>query len=68
MNPSIPFSLFASCIPVKGISRSIICDLQRTNYVFIPNSLYDLITDHHHKTIRSIKEFYNNQYNEIIEK
>lgn len=34
--------LYASCIPVRGASRSAICDLQREQVHLIPNSLYDL--------------------------
>lgn len=37
--------LFANCIITKGVSRSIICDLQRTKFVFIPNSLTDLFDE-----------------------
>lgn len=36
------YRLFSNCIPVKGFGRSIICDLQRHNFHFIPNSLHDL--------------------------
>lgn len=35
--------LFACCIPVKGASISIICDLQRNNFHYIPNELYDIL-------------------------
>jgi SPASM domain peptide maturase of grasp-with-spasm system len=37
------FKLYANCIPVKGAKRSLICDLQRNSFKFIPNSLYELI-------------------------
>lgn len=33
------FKLFSDCIPVKGIIRSIIYDLTRKKYYFIPNDL-----------------------------
>jgi SPASM domain peptide maturase of grasp-with-spasm system len=36
------FLLFANCIPVKGFNRSLICDLQRGKFIFIPNGLYEL--------------------------
>ena len=36
--------LHANCIPVKGLIRSIICDLQYSSYHFIPNDLYDILT------------------------
>ncbi len=35
--------LFANCIPVKGAKRSIICDLGRASYHYIPNDLYELL-------------------------
>jgi SPASM domain peptide maturase of grasp-with-spasm system len=35
--------LFTNCKPVKGASRSIIYDIQRETYTFIPNQLYELI-------------------------
>lgn len=34
--------LFANCIIVKGISRSVVCDLQRNTFKLIPNSLATL--------------------------
>lgn len=37
------FHLYNCCIPTKGFKRSVICDLQRDTYMFIPNSLCDLI-------------------------
>jgi SPASM domain peptide maturase of grasp-with-spasm system len=39
------YSLFANCVLVKGVSRSIIMDLQRSDYHIVPNSFTDLITD-----------------------
>ena len=37
------FKLYANCIPVKGASRSIICDIQRIRYHFITNDLFDIL-------------------------
>ena len=45
------FRLFSDCIPVKGFTRSIICDLRRINYYLIPNGLYDII--HQNKKLSS---------------
>ena len=59
--------LYANCIPVKGVKNSIICDLQRQNYVQIPNGLYEILSDHRGKDIEEIKSFYNNEYDDIIE-
>ena len=39
----ITFHLFANCIPVKGKLRSIIYDLQRNEFEYIPNSLYEIL-------------------------
>jgi SPASM domain peptide maturase of grasp-with-spasm system len=39
------FRLFANCIPVKGARRSIICDLQRHTYSFIPNDLFEILQE-----------------------
>lgn len=59
--------LYANCIPVKGASKSIICDLQRNNCIYIPNDLYDILINHGNKSIQEIKEFYKNKYNDIID-
>ncbi len=38
------FLLFASCIPVKGAYRSIICDTQRNSFIYITNEIYDIFS------------------------
>jgi SPASM domain peptide maturase of grasp-with-spasm system len=38
------FVLFGNCVPVKGHSRSIICDLFRNKHYYIPNEIYDILT------------------------
>lgn len=54
------------CIPIKGFNRSIIYDLTRKNYFFIPNNLFELLDND------SIITINNNDYinflldNEII--
>lgn len=58
---------FANCITVKGHTRSIIYDLQRQKYDFIPNSLAEMLLQHDGKTTVEIKAAYNNQYDEIID-
>lgn len=35
--------LFSCCLPVKGHLLSIICDLQRNSFHYIPNELYELL-------------------------
>jgi hypothetical protein len=44
------FVLHSNCVPVKGASRSLICDLQREKYFYIPNDLFEIL-----KTVSSIK-------------
>ena len=36
--------LFTNCIPVKGVSRSVIVDVQRGEMFFIDNYLYEILT------------------------
>ena len=62
----LPFKLFAHCIPVKGVNRSIICDLQRKNFEFIPNILLEIITIHEGKTIKEIEDFYGTENSHSI--
>lgn len=50
--------LFACCIPVKGFRRSIIYDLQRKQYFFIPNSLFDLLVTEAGKTVYEIESIF----------
>lgn len=61
------FIVFSDCIPVKGFSRSVICDTMNNKYLFIPNGLYDILEKYNGKTIKSIKEDFNHQYDEIID-
>lgn len=50
------FKLFANCIPVYGHTRSIIYDLQRNNYEFIPNGLYEILQMFDGKSIDDVKK------------
>ncbi len=68
MNNKTKIILFPNCIPIKGVKRSIIYDLQRSTYDFIPNSLYIILNKHNRKSsIDDIKKEYNYEYNEIID-
>lgn len=62
------FKLFPYCMPVKGYSRSIICNLHRQNFIFIPNSLFDLLIEIENNSFEDIKEKYSNNDYEVIEK
>jgi SPASM domain peptide maturase of grasp-with-spasm system len=61
------FSLFECCIPVKGASISIICDLQRNQYFYISEGLFEILTLYKNKTLELIKKNYNNHYDGIID-
>jgi len=63
------FNLYACCVPVKGVKRSIICDLQRDKFDFIPNALYELLLKfiQKGKSINEIKTFFDNKNDIIID-
>jgi SPASM domain peptide maturase of grasp-with-spasm system len=61
------FALFACCIPVKGARRSTLCDVQRGSFQFIPNGLYEILTEHAGKTAAEIKAAYDHEYDEEID-
>ncbi len=44
-NKNKSLKLFEGCFPVKGYTRSIICDTQRNKYDFITNELFTILTD-----------------------
>ena len=67
MNNDQYFHLFANCIPVKGVNRSIICDIQRNSFEFIPNELWFILTKQSKKTLKEIKAYFDNAYDEIID-
>jgi SPASM domain peptide maturase of grasp-with-spasm system len=52
---TLPFKMYACCIPVKGYSRSIIYDLNRSQYSYIPNSLFNIIKEDEGQTVEKIK-------------
>ena len=61
------FCLFACCIPVKGARRSVLCDVQRQSFQFIPNGLYEILTEHAGRTVAAIKAAYDQEYDEEID-
>jgi len=60
--------LFADCIPVKGARRSTICDLKRGKFHFIPNDLYNLLSDFNGTKISVIFKFYGKENQRTVEK
>lgn len=61
------FRVFTSCLLVNGHSRSLICDVQRTDYQLIPNSLFEILTNFPNKSIEEIKVSYSNEFDETID-
>ncbi|WP_282087639.1 grasp-with-spasm system SPASM domain peptide maturase [Aquimarina algiphila] len=67
MNNEDHFLLFSTCIPVKGFESSLIMDLDKGEYLEIPNELFDiLVEDHFTHNIKKIKSLFNNDYDEGI--
>ena len=66
IQPDKIFTLFACCIPVKGATRSIICDIQRQHFDFIPNALYQLLTDHKQQSYGAIVAHYGDENEAVI--
>jgi SPASM domain peptide maturase of grasp-with-spasm system len=62
------FRLFACCVPVRGARRSLICDLGRQTYRFIPNGLYEIVTAHRDKSLGAIKEHYGHRHDAEIDR
>ncbi|MDX2248098.1 MAG: grasp-with-spasm system SPASM domain peptide maturase [Bacteroidia bacterium] len=61
------FMLFASCIPVKGFAKSIIADIQREQYLPVPNLLADILIENRGVSIGEIKNRYQHQYDEGLD-
>ncbi|MEZ4776759.1 MAG: grasp-with-spasm system SPASM domain peptide maturase [Bacteroidia bacterium] len=61
------FMLFASCIPVKGFAKSIIADIQREQYLPVPNLLADILIENRGQSIQAIKARYQHQYDEGLD-
>lgn len=60
------FRLFSSCIPVKGIVRSIVYDLNRENFEYIPNGLFKILSDFNGRTIQNVISSHNVKENNTI--
>lgn len=62
------FKLFASCIPVRGASKFVICDLGRSELYYIPEGVYEIIVEHKNKTIEEIKALYDDDLKADIDR
>jgi len=61
------FVLYANCRPVRGAKRALLCDLQLGRVKLIPNSLYDLLTEHAGKSLAEIKAAHDQGDGPVIE-
>jgi SPASM domain peptide maturase of grasp-with-spasm system len=52
------FTLYSNCCMVKGYSRSIIYDIQRQTFEFIPNTLYTILKNFKNKKVSDVYEFF----------
>jgi len=57
--------LFADSVPVKGASRSAIYDLSRNGYAYIPNILFEILSDNT-KTISQLINIYGQENEKYI--
>jgi SPASM domain peptide maturase of grasp-with-spasm system len=55
------FTLYANCIPVKGATISVLCDIQRSEVTFIPNDLYEILITKSKKSIEEIQLDYEDE-------
>jgi SPASM domain peptide maturase of grasp-with-spasm system len=59
--------MFADCIPVKGVQRGAIYDLNRRLYKLVPNSMVDFINESAGLTLNQIKEKYGVDSHHIVD-
>jgi SPASM domain peptide maturase of grasp-with-spasm system len=67
MKPTEYFSLFSHNIPVKGEDKSVIYNLQKSNLIFIPNSLYELLASFRSTPVLAVKELIDESDRNIFE-
>ncbi|QHI38817.1 hypothetical protein IMCC3317_42170 [Kordia antarctica] len=60
------FILFANCIPVKGYARSVVCDVQTNTFEFIPNELFQIVTEFKENTLQEIIQNFGKEHESII--
>lgn len=59
--------IFSCCIPVKGASRSAICDVHRGKLKIIPNALYNLLPHFDNLTKHEIISFYGEEHKQTVQ-
>ena len=61
------FLPYACCVPVQGAARSILCDLQRGSFLFIPNILVEILELCREHSIEQIHAHYDHGHDEQID-
>ncbi|WP_338865075.1 grasp-with-spasm system SPASM domain peptide maturase [Myxococcus stipitatus] len=61
------FVCFACCLPVRGHTRSILCDVQQGTFLFIPNVLVDILEMSRERTVDDIKAHYGHEHDARID-
>jgi SPASM domain peptide maturase of grasp-with-spasm system len=61
------FILYANCQPVKGACRSVICDLQKSRYYYIPNDLFEILKITKTTILKDIYESYGYENASILD-
>ena len=55
------FKFYASCIPIKGFKRGVICDFRRGSIFYIPNSILEILEEYSTKVITELFNDYESQ-------
>ena len=61
------FKLFSTCIPVKGQSESLICDIEYGQIFPIPNLLFEILKSNKTKNIEQLKDAYSGKLDKGID-
>src|SRR5215203_3690321 len=61
------FLCYACCIPVQGYARSIVCDLQRGSFLFIPNVLVEILELCRTNTVEEVYAHYDHEHDRQID-
>lgn len=61
-----PFYVFSTCLLVKGASRSIIYDLQRKSFDYIPNELHEILEEFNGRNVNDVFEHYGTENAEVL--
>lgn len=52
------FTLYSDKIPVKGRTRSSICDLGRKSFTYVPNALHEILTRFQDRNVKELGKIY----------